>query len=585
MSLNITTEQSAAIAYSIQQESHPDSKFGTVMIISCLGFFLCCVTLSLHLGLANWGTMEHGTRPFSNHKRRLDIPIVCVHVCLAYCCLCNIVNASIWHSEMWMYGFNGTVWCDIDTRLQVFFSCGLLTSVTALVRNLSLTVSAKSSATYFESKRKPWVDLAICVTFPCVQLCLLPLIQYARFSVVQTFGCSMLFTYGWPKLVVYQIWPCLWAAAASVYAIICIYYVFLRRREFKAVLLCTGSGLSVLQFSQLLVFNILTIVCMATYTFYTFILQAAHTERKYDLASLRATRFTIIFLPYGTSIYVFRWLFCALAILAFCLLGMGADSRMTYMKICDTIGIGFLVRSFGRFLVKVWMIIVPQWAMKKWKIRQEKKSKTVLPSYLYRQASPDINLKSSTDHYQNSSDSYNYDKNSYNSTYYGNNGNGNGNNYLAGNITCDKDRNNEGLKHQIPYIDTSAAEEGHFTSHLEHFGVATPTSIQYSHNAYNDLFNPQQHSSLTGTHFYSLGQVAQPQPVYSPTDTFPSKAYSSTTHSPDSAVTEFDKDWISSLASVRSVESSRSLNSTSESVESGRTHISHGQVWTYGERK
>lgn len=353
---------SAQNAHDYDLEYNASYHYIASLVFSSIGFALVSIVMALQLGLSQWGAKKYERATFVfTRKRKIDLPIIWTTACLMYLSLCNIISSSIWNGPLWMYKWDGHIWCDIDIRIQLFCTCGLITGPTAITRNLSLLVSAKGPPLYFQSRKKVWVDLLICAVFPTIQILLLYLYQSNRYAISETFGCTVVIYTSWISVLIYIIWVPIWSIVAAWYSILCVYYYVKRRREFNNVLTCTNSGLTTFQFARLLTFNMAIIFCMLPLSIYMVVVRVTMfpIDLRYSFKEAHEGYDNIAYIPYSSTSFADRWLYCTLTYVAFFIFGFGVEARMAYMRILDSLKIGWLFRAMHSYTVKKLSFVKP----------------------------------------------------------------------------------------------------------------------------------------------------------------------------------------------------------------------------------
>lgn len=353
--------------------------FVASLVFSSIGLFLLCIVLSLQLGLGQWGASRFSNFPLP--KRKTDIPIIWTISCLMYLNLSNIIGSAIWHGPKWALVWDGKIYCDIDSRLQLLASTGIMCGVTAIARNLCLIISTNGPPVYFQTKKKRWIDLAICAIFPIIEVSLIYLIQSWRYAISQNFGCTLVMYTAWPSLLINSIWLPVWSCVAAGYAGMSAYYCYRRKKDFSDILMCTGSGLTTLQFLRLLLFNFIIIGTMLPLSLYIVVIRLVNTPvGAYDFDLIHQHFSQILYYPYNSLLFIDRWMYGTFAYIAFIIFGLGSEARLAYMRILDILRIGWIFRLIGAQITKLLIIIIPKKIQARWESKKQRKHRNKIPA-------------------------------------------------------------------------------------------------------------------------------------------------------------------------------------------------------------
>lgn len=345
------------------------SSFIVIVSFAAVGITCLSIVLAFQLGLSQWGSKPlksssaasisptSGRFNSSNgrYKRRFDIPIIWTISCLLFLNCTAVIYAVIWHGDTFYLGYNGKIFCDVFVRLQVFASIGVLCGVTATTRNLCMIISPKGPPIYFQTKwKRNLIDTAICVIFPIIQNPIIYIVQSRRYMIVENTGCNVVVSNSWVSLLVYHIWFAIWAFIAAIYAVLTCYYCYRRKKDFSDILSCTGSGLTAAQFTRLMTFSAIIICGQLPVSLYLVALRSQGiTRESYSFKEVHLYWDMIGFVYYDATLFLDRWLFIAFAYVAFLVFGVGRDAQLVYMKVLDILRVGWIVRSIGRGISKV----------------------------------------------------------------------------------------------------------------------------------------------------------------------------------------------------------------------------------------
>ncbi|KAH9068115.1 STE3-domain-containing protein [Lactarius deliciosus] len=168
---------------------------------SFIGFLLCAIPLYWLLEAWNVGT--------------------CLYIVWAGLgCLNFFINSVIWNSSV---ANVAPVWCDISTRFIVGLQVGLPAALLVINRRLFKIVSSTAVVkTTAEKRRALFVDLAIGLGIPLIQMPLQLVVEGHRFDIFEEIGCFQN-TYNVPlAFPLVHTWPVIISIISTIYCALTI---------------------------------------------------------------------------------------------------------------------------------------------------------------------------------------------------------------------------------------------------------------------------------------------------------------------------------------------------------------------------
>ncbi|KAH8986581.1 STE3-domain-containing protein [Lactarius akahatsu] len=168
---------------------------------SFIGFLLCAIPLYWLLEAWNVGT--------------------CLYIAWAGLgCLNFFINSVIWNSSV---ANVAPVWCDISTRFIVGLQVGLPAALLVINRRLFKIVSSTAVfKTTAEKRRALFVDLAIGLGIPLIQMPLQLVVEGHRFDIFEEIGCFQN-TYNVPlAFSLVHTWPVVISIISTIYCALTI---------------------------------------------------------------------------------------------------------------------------------------------------------------------------------------------------------------------------------------------------------------------------------------------------------------------------------------------------------------------------
>ncbi|KAI1119773.1 GPCR fungal pheromone mating factor [Nemania abortiva] len=157
--------------------------------------------------------------PFRLLVRNGEFAAVVFIVDVAIMNLITILNSIIWHDDNWNTWWNGAGLCDIEVYLsaplQTIYAASIFTVMYHLAQQVRLSRAGRDRD---ERTRRHLVQAAIIFPVPFVQLVFTYFDLAQRYIVGTLIGCSAVYDVSWPKNVVYDAPPVVFAVLSVPYA-------------------------------------------------------------------------------------------------------------------------------------------------------------------------------------------------------------------------------------------------------------------------------------------------------------------------------------------------------------------------------
>ncbi|KAK7207935.1 pheromone A receptor-domain-containing protein [Myxozyma melibiosi] len=259
--------------------------------------------------------------------------------------LCVFMNSIPWGNPDVTTYWDGRVFCDLLTRLQLMASMGTTASLTTISRNLSRIMSGQTSLapTPSEKRYELCIQLFYSLFLPAVQLPLYYIYQYNRYFVLQYTGCSSSADASYVDLLLSILWSPILLLTATYYSVVTLFYYVKRRREISSVLRTSYSGFTTARFARLLFFSLSIIIVALPLSLYVLALNLNNGIRGFSWSFNHAPeiRDMIVILPYDKPRFEF-YLYPILAFFLFAYFGLGADALNMYRRFLSRAGLGKL---------------------------------------------------------------------------------------------------------------------------------------------------------------------------------------------------------------------------------------------------
>ena len=274
--------------------------------------------------------------PFIWHWRNKNVAAVSLLFWIFLANLIYFLNSVIWANSITSF-WNGKVYCDIVIKLLCGYSVGVLGATAAIERYLAqiMRKDAPSHTTPESRRKRVVIELAFSFAVPILMMSLHYIVQPSRFMIMGVNGCVLTCDRSWPSFVLLLMWPTVFAAIASVYAILVIYRFFRRRNDFKALLSRSQHGvygINSARFMRLLLYSLFQILVYFPLSLYVLVgvnakvpllpysWSAIHDPSDWDI---------IINIPM-TKVSPQNWCAPASGIMSFLMFGIGSDALKMY---------------------------------------------------------------------------------------------------------------------------------------------------------------------------------------------------------------------------------------------------------------
>ncbi|EIN05683.1 STE3-domain-containing protein, partial [Punctularia strigosozonata HHB-11173 SS5] len=276
--------------------------------------------------------------PAPYYFRPLNIPVASILAWLFVLDVAFAVNSIIWAGNV---NPTAPTWCEITSHIIVAASVAIPAASLCINRRLYRIASISNVLVTKEQKRRDvYIDLAIGLGIPLIQLPMQYIVSGHRFDIYEDLGCYP-FTYNTP--VAYplsELWPLVIGLVSASYAFLTLRAFFQRRAQFSAFTSST-SAMSISRYFRLMILagmEILVTVPLCIYGTYLNLRPGnlapwiswadthAHYSRIHQIPSViwRSVPASEI------SIELFRWSLVFCGFVYFALFGFADEARKHY---------------------------------------------------------------------------------------------------------------------------------------------------------------------------------------------------------------------------------------------------------------
>ena len=142
--------------------------------------------------------------------------------------LMNMVNALIWPTDNITIWFDGTGLCDIEVKLMIAATFGIVGSLVCIMRNLTQVLDTKRTILSQTRAERHWqvaYNCLFCFGGPIYSMAVHYIVQPNRYYVLAISGCTTSYDNSWPKLALILIWP-------PLFCLVVVYYSGKSKAEF-----------------------------------------------------------------------------------------------------------------------------------------------------------------------------------------------------------------------------------------------------------------------------------------------------------------------------------------------------------------
>ncbi|KAH7087864.1 pheromone A receptor-domain-containing protein [Paraphoma chrysanthemicola] len=258
----------------------------------------------------------------------------------------NAINPLIWPRDNLSHWWHGSVWCDINVRIQVGAVVGTTASAAMIVRKLAkvMDTSNITVSTSRNHKRKEHaLEMFWCWGYPLIMMVLYYIVQPARYMIFGIVGCISPFDRSWPSIVVSYMWVVITTCVAGGYALILTYRLYRYRREFIRLVAARNTTKS--RFIRLFTICIIIILVYMPYATYLVValcrsLRVSNTPYSWNRVHDPVAFNTIIRVASLGAVTIDKWGQVITGYVIFFVFGTGSDAENMYKSALTGLGLG-----------------------------------------------------------------------------------------------------------------------------------------------------------------------------------------------------------------------------------------------------
>jgi pheromone a factor receptor len=159
--------------------------------------------------------------PLFWHFRQGNIPSASLFLWTILINFFNSINPLIWPRDNVDEWWNGSVWCDINVRIQIGAMVGTTASAAMIVRKLARVMDTRNITVTSNRQTKmkeKILEVLWCWVYPLVLILVYYVVQPIRYFVFGISGCISAYHTSWPSIVLGSMWAPITILVAGGYA-------------------------------------------------------------------------------------------------------------------------------------------------------------------------------------------------------------------------------------------------------------------------------------------------------------------------------------------------------------------------------
>ncbi|AOW07021.1 YALI0F11913p [Yarrowia lipolytica CLIB122] len=248
--------------------------------------------------------------------------------------LMMLINASVWGGDDFETVWDGWGYCQLAVRVLSALDTIIMCCSIATIRALCLIL--RDGGGPVRSWKTVTAELLICWGFPILFMALTVLLDVGPYALVKYQGCIALFGESWVMFIIYQLRRPLLGIIAFIYATLCIYRVYKKRKDFRDILATSNTGLNTSRFTRLLLHAIGVIMIVLPVNLTVFVIDLTQMIwQPYSLYDYRHTSLwdDEIYRIDSDRISWWLWIYLPISLLTFIFFGTGKDALVMYTSV------------------------------------------------------------------------------------------------------------------------------------------------------------------------------------------------------------------------------------------------------------
>ncbi|RWA07847.1 hypothetical protein EKO27_g7259 [Xylaria grammica] len=276
--------------------------------------------------------------------------------------LFTILNSIIWHDDNWSTWWDGTGLCDIEVYLsgplQTIYAASIFTVMYHLSQQVKVTGAGHDR---IQMTRRNFIQAAIIFPVPLVQLLFTYFDLAQRYIIGTLIGCSAVYDTSWPKALVYDAPPAIFAVLSVPYAVLLWRRYHIITKQARGIFKSNSQASIRASRTRIRLYNMslsILVVYLPVMVYYLVcnIQDTLSSYKRYDFNRMRwsATPYpwdTILFVPswiVPSSIMNQPWIPIATTAAIVAFFGMTTEAQRVYRQYADYVGLDTCFRKLKR---------------------------------------------------------------------------------------------------------------------------------------------------------------------------------------------------------------------------------------------
>ena len=276
--------------------------------------------------------------------------------------LMNAINPFIWptdDTESWWIGYG---LCDIEVKLMIAATFGVVGSLAAIMRSLAQVLDTERTVlnpSVADRRFQIVTDCLLCFGGPFYSMAVHYIVQPNRYYIFAISGCTTSYDNSWPKFALILIWPPVLCLLAVYYsgrfdefppllwarglrdAVLVILRMRRYRRAFSEVLGSSNSNMTKSRFLRLFILSMALIIAVFPTQYYVLYRNSIVPLLPYSWDDVHGLDWNdIALIPTDGTVIFDRWIQIGIGFAIFPCFGLGQDAQKMYREALLKIGFG-----------------------------------------------------------------------------------------------------------------------------------------------------------------------------------------------------------------------------------------------------
>ena len=260
----------------------------------------------------------------------------------------NVLNALIWPNDNVGHWWDGQIFCDIEIKLQIASTMGLVGSLVCIMRFLAQafdTANLRLVPSKGQRIRRLVLEIVLCGGLPLLIALLHFVLQPLRYYVFAIAGCKPSYSSSWYTILLGYVWPPVICILAGYYAVVLAVRIYRYRRDFASALGNSSSGMNKSRFIRLCASSMTVFIVVLPLQGYALYINVISTMG--DVWNPESWQ-TIVYVPTFGMVFPDHWIRVGIAFPVFLCFAWGSDANSIYRSWLRILGLTKLFPSLAQ---------------------------------------------------------------------------------------------------------------------------------------------------------------------------------------------------------------------------------------------